>query len=603
MNDKTPIEKDNTKQDTQSASIENAASADIAENRNEHLTPETATPVAPESVADTVTQSGVVDEPKPVEPTAGLVNPVESTETPVPVEPAAAATTAADAATASAAASAPVAAENANADSTNPTSVAANPIPSAGSGTPPTTPPPTTPPTYYSAPSSAHASKKKGMGAGSVVAIVVAALLVVALGTWVVASISSFNQPVSPKDAVTSLAEKYTESKPDFNAPNQDLDQNLANVVAKEAMPSIVTIYTYQNPQQSPSSSYDYYDIMSYLMNGGQLDELVEEGNISEEEVESIMTGLGSGVIIRDDGYIITNNHVVEDADELMVSVGDESYEGVIVGTDAESDLAVVKIDAGDNKLTAIEVADSDNLEVGDWVMAIGAPLGYEQSATTGIVSALGRNTVMNNGKDGMTVYAEMIQTDAAINSGNSGGALVDDEARLIGINTLVAASDYGTQADNLGFAIPSSYAIAIANQIIDNDGVVSHAKLGIALAPNDSNEEGAVVSEVTDGSAAADAGVKQGDVIVRINGNKVADAEDVVYSVRASQPGDEMTLTVLHDGKESDIKVVLGGEDTWTTEITDESSKEDDSRSNAPENEQREKPGFNFDFHGGNER
>lgn len=390
--------------------------------------------------------------------------------------------------------------------------------------------------------------KPNKMHASTVVLLIISVMLIVGIGGWLA---------VSALGGIDSIFERLDGEAYDageeistaIDAPNQDLDLNLANVVAEKAMPSIVTIYTYAKPAQSSS----HYDILDFMLGYSDSDK-------SEQEVESVMTGLGSGVVIRDGGYIVTNNHVVQGADEVMVAVGDETYEGTIIGADPASDLAVVKIDPGKEKIAPIATADSDALRIGDWVMAIGAPLGYEQSATTGIVSALGRDTVMDDGQGGYTIYAEMIQTDAAINSGNSGGALVDDEARLIGINTLVAAGDWGGQADNLGFAIPVNYALFIANQLIDNGGVVAHALLGVTV---DTPEEGvgAVVTEVVEGSAAEAAGIQAGDVIIMFDEGKVSAPEDVIFGVRASQPGDEIPLTIVRGGQESDIVVVLGSD------------------------------------------
>lgn len=458
-----------------------------------------------------------------------------------------------------------------------------SPVPSAnsGSGAPtsaPVPPVPHVPPTsgQYPGTSGQPPKQPKKMGAGSIVLLVLACLLCLGLAGVIAGSFMNMSngngngkheniseQIESAKDRIEDLAGKYE---------NQDEDKNLANVVAVTAMPSIVTIYTYASENQA----LGYYDIMD-LMTGTQSDPS------AQESADPVMTGLGSGVIIRDNGYIVTNNHVVDGAETLMVAVGDEQYEGIIVGTDPESDLAVVKIEPGDEKLTAIAVGDSSKLAIGDWVMAIGSPLGYEQTATTGIVSALGRNTVMSDNGYDMTVYANMIQTDAAINSGNSGGALVDDDARLIGINTLVAATDENTQADNLGFAIPVNYAIAIANQIIDNGGVVEHARLGVSLAA-DEEGNGAVVAAVEADSAAAQAGLQKGDVIVKFNGEKVTDPEDVVFGVRALQPGDKVEITYERDGQENTVEVTLEATSAATSNNSNNSNTDGNSNGNIVE-------------------
>ena len=422
----------------------------------------------------------------------------------------------------------------------------------------PPTPPPTSTGTF---PTPAHAPQPEKKSRGGFIALLVVLIcIVVVLGAWVLSSlfgniIPSMQDKIGSGDD-TSVTGVITDDTDFSHFDNQDMDKNLANAVAEASMPSIVSIYTYATPQQA--SEYD--DLLSLLMGQGYYAQSSKDAAI---ESEPIMSGLGSGVIIREDGYIVTNAHVVDGADKIMVAVGDEEYDGVIVGQDTESDLAVVKIEA--SELKAIQVADSDKARVGDWVMAIGSPLGYEQTATTGIISALGRSTAADN--DGtLTVYADLLQTDAAINSGNSGGALLDDEGKLLGINTLIASASttINTGSVGIGFAIPSNYAIAVANQIID-DGKVQHAKLGVLLS-GAADVAGALVAEIPDAnSAAGKAGIQQGDIIVSFNGDDISDPTELVYAVRAAQPGDTVSVTFLRDGKEQTVDVVLDGEDVDT--------------------------------------
>ena len=337
---------------------------------------------------------------------------------------------------------------------------------------------------------------------------------------------------------------------------NQDQDKNLANVVAETATPSVVSIYTYVN-QQSMNGYYDYFSqLFGYSpQNQGQPGRPGQDsGADAVDSVEQTLSGLGSGVIISDDGYILTNYHVVEGADSLKVAIGDQDYDGKVVGYDNTSDLAVVKVEA--EKLPAIEVADSNALAVGDWVMAIGSPYGYETTVTTGIISALGRSSAMQS-MSGTTIYANLIQTDAAINSGNSGGALVDDEGRLIGINTLISSSS-GDSA-GIGFAIPSDYAMDIAEQIIDGKKV-EHAQLGVTLVDN-KNVEGASVKEVYKGSAAEEAGIEAGDVITKFGNEKIENASDLIYAVRGHLVGDEVEMTYKHGDQEKTATVKLKSE------------------------------------------
>ena len=206
--------------------------------------------------------------------------------------------------------------------------------------------------------------------------------------------------------------------------------------------------------------------------------------------------GIGSGVILDTDGNVLTNHHVIEGATTIYVEVNEESYEAELVGADASSDLAVVKIkDIDESQLTPIEVGDSNDITVGEWVMAIGSPFGNEQSVSTGIVSALYRSTALR-GTTGTSIYANMIQTDAAINPGNSGGALVNAEGQLIGINSVIES--YSGSSSGVGFAIPANYAINIANQIIAGE-TPAHPYIGVTVTSVNAftaREQGLSVSE-----------------------------------------------------------------------------------------------------------
>lgn len=231
--------------------------------------------------------------------------------------------------------------------------------------------------------------------------------------------------------------------------------------------------------------------------------------------------GLGSGVVLSADGYIITNNHVVSGGSRFEVVIEGNTYEADLVGTDASSDVAVLKAkDVTD--LTPIEVADSDAIKIGQWVMSIGSPFGLEQSVATGIISATSRSQIVDQSQytgqsDEMVIYPNLIQTDAAINPGNSGGALVDDDGQLVGINTLITS--YSGNYSGVGFAIPSNYAIGLAKDIIAGKEP-THAQLGVNLSNVNASiaerygfsaSEGAYVSNVIEGSGAAEAGIERG--------------------------------------------------------------------------------------------
>ena len=296
--------------------------------------------------------------------------------------------------------------------------------------------------------------------------------------------------------------------------------------------------------------------------------------------------GVGSGVVLDDEGNILTNNHVVEGAQQLAVSMGDESYEAELVGADPSSDLAVIRLVGADpDKLSPIEVGDSDGLVVGEWVMAIGSPFGNEQSVSTGIVSALYRSTALPS-SSGTSIYANMIQTDAAINPGNSGGALVNDRGELIGINSIIES--YSGSSSGVGFAIPVNYAVNIAEQIIDGKTPV-HPYLGVsltsvnALSARQSGlavSEGALVVGVTADGPAAKAGIEQNDVVTAIDGEPVASADGLIIALREHEVGDKVTLTVARGKDTKDIEVELGSDEALQTEQQD--STEGDSAGNS---------------------
>lgn len=287
--------------------------------------------------------------------------------------------------------------------------------------------------------------------------------------------------------------------------------------------------------------------------------------------------GIGSGVILDTDGNILTNYHVIQGAAVLVVNTDDgASYEAEVVGADESSDLAVIRLKEFDAaKLTPIEIGDSDDIAVGEWVMAIGSPFGNEQSVSTGIVSALYRSTALQS-TTGTSIYANMIQTDAAINPGNSGGALVNDEGHLIGINSVIES--YSGSSSGVGFAIPVNYAIDIANQIIDGKTPV-HPYLGVSLVSvnaynartNDlAVDSGAYVAEVTADGPAAQAGIEKGDIVTAVDGEGIASADGLIIALREHEVGDEVTLTVVRGKDEMEIKVTLGSDEALQTEQED---------------------------------
>ena len=278
--------------------------------------------------------------------------------------------------------------------------------------------------------------------------------------------------------------------------------------------------------------------------------------------------GLGSGVIVSADGTILTNNHVIEGADKITVQLADDkTFEAKVVGTDKPSDLAVLKIEA--QNLAFLTLGNSDNVRVGDIVLAIGNPLGIGQSVTAGIISAKGRRTGLSDGSS----FEDFLQTDAPINRGNSGGALVNLNAELIGINSQILSGGPSGGNIGIGFSIPSNMAKSVMEQLL-RDGKVHRGQLGIniqnltddtarALELNDTS--GVLVSNVKAGSAAEKAGIKRGDIITAINGEKIEDSNVLRNKVAGTLPGSEIRLTVMRNGKPEELTATLDEASTDT--------------------------------------
>jgi len=279
-----------------------------------------------------------------------------------------------------------------------------------------------------------------------------------------------------------------------------------------------------------------------------------------QKEEPLIQSGSGSGVIINSNGYIITNNHVIEGADEIEVSLPDnEVYKAKVIGSDPSTDLAVLQIKK--DGLKSLPIGNSDDVEVGEWVLAVGNPFDLNSTVTAGIVSAKGRNINIINDKSAIEAF---IQTDAAINPGNSGGALVNLRGELIGINTAIA-SPTGTYA-GYGFAIPANIVNKVISDIM-KFGMVQRAYLGVIIREIDGNFadknklyifEGAYVDSLLEKGAAANAGIKEGDVIINIDSKPVKKTSDVLEQIGRHHPGDKIAVTVDRKGKEMTFDVVL---------------------------------------------
>jgi putative serine protease PepD len=277
-------------------------------------------------------------------------------------------------------------------------------------------------------------------------------------------------------------------------------------------------------------------------------------------------TSTGSGFVVRADGYIVTNNHVIDGADgSIKVLFTDGTVmDAKVVGTTTDYDLAVLKVDK--TGLTPLVLGDSDQMVVGDPVIAIGSPLGLDSTVTTGIISALHRAVTTSSETSSDSAFIDAIQTDAAINPGNSGGPLINSAGQVIGINSAIASlSDGSSQAGSvgLGFAIPSNQVRRTVDELIAT-GTATYPVIGVMLDPTN-QDEGVLIatsvngqSGVVAGGPADKAGIKPGDVITAIDGRTITRADDLVVAIRAKAPGDTVTLTVKRDGKEQDIAVTL---------------------------------------------
>ena len=338
---------------------------------------------------------------------------------------------------------------------------------------------------------------------------------------------------------VVTIREAHPEAEPKKISSFSD--------AAKRAMPAVVNIYTTKETRIQRHPFMD--DPVFRHFFGEQFDAQKHRS-----------TNLGSGVIVSEQGYILTNSHVVDAADEIEVALADtRRAKARVVGTDPETDLAVLKIDM--SKLPSILFGQSDQASVGDVVLAIGNPFGVGQTVTAGIISAVGRSHL------GINTFENFIQTDAAINPGNSGGALVDTTGQLIGINTAIYSRTPGGASLGIGFAIPASTAKQVLEQIMQN-GQVTRGWIGVGV--QDMTKElsesfklpeirGALITEVFRGTPADRAGIKLGDILVAVEGTPVIDSSSMLNLVAALHPGKQATLKVVRAQQETELKVIVG--------------------------------------------
>ena len=375
--------------------------------------------------------------------------------------------------------------------------------------------------------------------------LVLAALAVLAGGTtWLAAE--------SKRDEKPSVNIKV-DSVPLPRAQDAGLS---FNPIVKRVIPSVVKVVTRERAKEMGVESGLPFDDPAFRQFFGPL--FGGPGGQRRSLRQPQEVGLGSGVIVSVDGYILTNNHVVDDADSVKVTLADgRILTAKVIGKDKKTDVAVIKVDAHD--LPAITFADSDDVLVGDRVLAVGNPFGIGQTVTSGIVSATGRA-----GATGLD-YEDFIQTDAAINPGNSGGALVDMQGRLVGLNTAILSRSGGFQG--IGFAIPCNLARHVIDSLVTT-GKVVRGFLGVTIQDltADLGEQfhlkattGAIVSDVTADSPAAKAGFKSGDIVLEFDGKPVKDSRQLKFTVAATAPGREVKVKLLRDGKDEDVTLKVG--------------------------------------------
>ncbi|HEY0547202.1 MAG TPA: DegQ family serine endoprotease [Pyrinomonadaceae bacterium] len=322
-----------------------------------------------------------------------------------------------------------------------------------------------------------------------------------------------------------------------------------ADVVSRVA-PAVVTIRSARRvraPQQMP-----FMDDPTFRQFFG--DRLPQQ-----QQPEGREHGLGSGVIVTADGYILTNHHVVDGAEDITVELSDrKTVSAKVIGSDPPSDLAVLKIDV--NNLPVVALGNSDQVRVGDVALAIGNPLGIGQTVTSGIISAKGRSTGLSDGS-----FEDFLQTDAPINKGNSGGALVNTNGDLIGINSQILSPSGGSIG--IGFAIPVNMARSVMEQLLKG-GKVHRGQLGVVVQPVTSDlaaslgmseAKGVIINSVQPGSGADKAGLRQGDVIIALNGAPINDSNELRNKVAGTPPGTEVALTIMRDNREQQFKATLG--------------------------------------------
>ena len=415
--------------------------------------------------------------------------------------------------------------------------------------------------------------KLKANRFASTLVILATLSLGILIGTVVSAGVKGKEKAASASDATP------------LQVPSPQQLSSQFSLIARQLEPSVVNISTdliIKNPhgrggRQSPDDDGGDDNAMQDFFNrffGGQGGQGGQTpGAPGGDDMRERATG--SGVIVDSKGYIVTNAHVVEKADrirvKLMADPATVTYDATVIGTDRETDLAVIKIDAK-KPLPAAKMGNSDSMQVGDWVLAIGSPFGLEETVTAGIVSARGRNIVPQR------QFQSFIQTDAAINPGNSGGPLVNMNSEVIGINTAIFTSGGGYQG--VGFAMPSNTVVQVYNQLIGPDHKVSRGSIGVEFnaVPNPAVQRvygvssGVTIANVTPNGPAAKAGLLTGDTIVSVNGKPVATGDELVAEISGLRPGATAKLGYLRSGKQNTVDVTIADrQKLFATRLGDE--------------------------------
>ncbi len=397
----------------------------------------------------------------------------------------------------------------------------------------------------------------KSRGIASTLLVIVTLAVGILIGTVVTHGVKGKESKNSSADAAQ------------LQVPSPKQLSSAFSTIAKQLEPSVVNINTEstvkpqanphrrrRTPQgQQPEQQDPFQDFFDRFFGGQGGD----QGGGDDQGIRE--RSLGSGVIVDPNGYIVTNEHVVDKADRIRVQLQNDppgtTYDAKVIGTDKETDLAVIKIDIK-KPLPAAKLGNSDGMQVGDWVLAIGSPFGLEETVTAGIVSAKGRNIVPTR------QFQSFIQTDAAINPGNSGGPLVNMEGEVIGINTAIFTQSMGYQG--VGFALPSNTVVSVYNQLISPEHKVTRGSIGVLFnaTPNAALQRvygvknGVIIAEVTPGGPAEQAGLKVGDAIIAVDGKEIKSGDELVSEIASRKPGTKTKLTYLRNGKEGTTTVTI---------------------------------------------